>query len=67
VDENEDNFLVFILLRLKISDLRNTVDEDEDYSFDLQEQNLELAFDEYGSVEAEIEWLKKENQILSIR
>jgi hypothetical protein len=59
--------LKFKLPVTKISTVRNTVDEDEDYSFDLQEQNLELAFDEYGSVEAEIEWLKKENQILAIR
>jgi hypothetical protein len=44
-----------------------TVEEDEDYSFELQEQHLELAFDEYGSVEAEIEWLKKQNQILDVR
>jgi hypothetical protein len=44
-----------------------TVEEDQDYSFDLQEQNLELAFDEFGDVEAEIEWLKQENKILGIR
>jgi hypothetical protein len=43
------------------------VEEDQDYSFDLQEQNLELAFDEFGDVEAEIEWLKQENKILGIR
>ncbi len=43
------------------------MEEDQDYSFDLQEQNLELAFDEFGDVEAEIEWLKQENKILGIR
>ena len=44
-----------------------TVEEDQDLSFDLQEEKLELAFDEFGEVEAEIEWLKKENKILGIR
>jgi hypothetical protein len=47
--------------------ISKTVEEDQDYSFDLQEQNLELAFDEFGDVEAEIEWLKQENKILGIR